>query len=869
MSPSMPPAVLKPGHPLQLGRHTRSRLEGAVRILLADPTLAGLPDAARLAALVLYAKSSADSTRTRIWAAELGRWLGVSESSVDHAVLPALRTSQALRSRAITDARGRVTGLECVVMPLWQARQDRPGHPLALSRRELATLLRLCEALFGPGWAPAHRSPTAPGLLASRRGRGAATDRLALLLMTLQTRPNGSLRLCGGTVDHRRGRPATTVARLLGCSASAGGKVLDRLRQQGLVEMVRKETGSGLRGATRVHLAAVARAHAPTQASIRQPRPRAYSTGPARGVPLSAAAHERPDAAPGWTAADFRVPSQATRAAPAPTPARPEHPGATPLHTHHPSVVTPDPESPGSTLGSGEAVGGFRQRCRDAHSRAREAEPTRNLAQPQPCAEQDALRTDHRTTLSPTAPCHYPPHAPRIQRRDVQAVLAAIAPLRDQLPPRQLPIVGAAIGAVLRTTDVGKLSTHLQARFAPMSLAGPAGDRGVIANPLAWLLSQLPQVTLCPRCDRTFHGSRTGKQLCPTCAARPRTAECEGCGRHRELSDGLRCPECQLARRSTPVSCSSCLGTDRVSAATWLCTRCESQARALHAPELANLDPQGQDLRLRLLRRSARKPPPKTQLMRRSGWAQRLAALAPLPLPEDYSEDPLPPHLPGAGKLSIPHSGRTSCASPRPDNPCDPVSEPAPPRARVQARFSDAELPPINRPMGFRYMILRLLQHLVRTLMFPVHTAGLCARLRRKGTYRRFMHHVSRDDLRIAVVSTLTGTLLLLSSSAALASSPLALTLPGPIGTAAVSTQAALSAKASASLANAWQELHISGRATGIKPGRKVTLQQKQREAWKTLPTTPVINKSGGYTLRVKLGFKGKVGSPALTVTVH
>uniref|UniRef100_UPI003F495C0F hypothetical protein n=1 Tax=Streptomyces chartreusis TaxID=1969 RepID=UPI003F495C0F len=35
------------------------------------------------------------------------------------------------------------------------------GHPLALDKAELATLLR--EALFGPGWASEGRGPTPPG----------------------------------------------------------------------------------------------------------------------------------------------------------------------------------------------------------------------------------------------------------------------------------------------------------------------------------------------------------------------------------------------------------------------------------------------------------------------------------------------------------------------------------------------------------------------------------------------------------------------------------------------------------------------------------------------------------------------------------
>ncbi|ARX81661.1 hypothetical protein SMD44_01059 [Streptomyces alboflavus] len=90
--------------------------------------------------------------------------------------------------------------------------------------------------------------------------------------------------------------------------------------------------------------------------------------------------------------------------------------------------------------------------------------------------------------------------------------------------------------------------------------------------------------------------------------------------------------------------------------------------------------------------------------------------------------------------------------------------------------------------------------------------------------------------------------------------------------------KAALTAKPSATSVKAWQELRVSGKATGIKAGTKVGLQQKQRGTWKTLPASTTVNKSGAYTLRVKLGLKGKnelrmksgaTLSPVFTVTVR
>lgn len=112
--------------PLRLGRKMRLRLLAAVQALLSDPSIAGLKDAPKLAAVVLYAKSRApqgekNDLQTSIWGSELGRWMGVKESTVHHKVLPVLRGSGALRTRVVRDAKGHPTGLDCLVMPLWNA----------------------------------------------------------------------------------------------------------------------------------------------------------------------------------------------------------------------------------------------------------------------------------------------------------------------------------------------------------------------------------------------------------------------------------------------------------------------------------------------------------------------------------------------------------------------------------------------------------------------------------------------------------------------------------------------------------------------------------------------------------------------------
>ncbi|GAA2615599.1 hypothetical protein GCM10010304_81150 [Streptomyces roseoviolaceus] len=258
-----PVVALELGNPLQLTETMRTRLLTAVRTLISDRALDGAGDPARLAAVVLMAKArvSADYS-TEITAAELGRWVGLKKSRVAHKVLPELRKRGVLGSNETTSAAGRMTGLECWVIPMYRAQQagDR-RHVLALSRVELAVLLKLIETLFAPGWTHKDGRVTPAGMLADRTGRGAATDRLGLLLMVLATNSRGWLRLCSGSVDTERGRPAATVGRLLGCSPAGGAKVLKRLEEWDTLTVDRRETVSGLNARSRVRLLPVAQAH--------------------------------------------------------------------------------------------------------------------------------------------------------------------------------------------------------------------------------------------------------------------------------------------------------------------------------------------------------------------------------------------------------------------------------------------------------------------------------------------------------------------------------------------------------------------------------------------------------------------------------
>ncbi|MFG3042816.1 hypothetical protein ACGFYZ_38545 [Streptomyces sp. NPDC048330] len=328
-----------PEDPLRLGRTMRLRLRDAVQALLADPSIAGLKDAPKLAAVVLYAKSRApkgedDDLQTSIWGAELGRWMGMKESTVHHKVLPMLRGSDAVHTQVVRDGKGHPTGLDCLVMPLWRAHHGGgAGHPLALTKAELATLLHLCEALFGHGWTPKDKEPTPPGLLAGRTGKGAATDRLGLLLMVLNTRASGWLQLVGGSVKKREGRGAATLARLLGCSPSGARKVLARLTEAGVVARQRKSTSTRMNGRGRVMLLPVARAYGRTLASVEA----AQSAGPVFSA--------RPDGAcgdhgPAGTAGALGT-SGIGGAEGAGDAADQERPDGAELHADHASVVTP------------------------------------------------------------------------------------------------------------------------------------------------------------------------------------------------------------------------------------------------------------------------------------------------------------------------------------------------------------------------------------------------------------------------------------------------------------------------------------------------------------------------------------------------
>ncbi|MFI5986884.1 hypothetical protein ACIBEA_39230 [Streptomyces sp. NPDC051555] len=264
----------------------RTRLLTAMRALLADPALAGARDSVLLATVVLLAKSPASSPAVLTRVRELARWFGYSKSYVDHHVLPALRARGVAQTRPTKDGEGQVDGLELTLTALVRARAEGPAHALSLSQRELATFLRLAEAVFGPGWAPKDSPETPPGLLADRRGPGAASDRLALLLLVLMARPNGRVVMAPGRVTAGHGRAAATIAPQLGCSLEEAQRILGRLTSADLVQV----HGEGSR--ERLVVPAVASAHrAPSAVSSTAGRLEALPPASDAGSAVSGCVH--------------------------------------------------------------------------------------------------------------------------------------------------------------------------------------------------------------------------------------------------------------------------------------------------------------------------------------------------------------------------------------------------------------------------------------------------------------------------------------------------------------------------------------------------------------------------------------------------
>ncbi|GAB2606649.1 hypothetical protein GCM10027168_44360 [Streptomyces capparidis] len=514
--------------PLVLGPVMQARLRNAVRALLDVPGLEGAPDPVRWAVVVLVSRTPADAEDVVLSSRELGRWLGLAVSSVAHRVVPALRRSGVVDVDAEPGEHGQDVGLRFRVRPLVAAR-GVVGDPLDLSRTELAMLWRLVNVLCAPGWRHRDGSVTPAGLLAGRCGRGAATDRLALLLLVLETNPAGRVRLCPGRVDDR-GRPAATLARLLGCTPAGAESVLERLEAAGAVERVRRRTVSQLRGRSALVVPAVAAAH----------RTASGRCTAARRVPAPAPGFSGPDATADPIQASAAIEKPQLSAVPdAPKAGKSDTGGPAALHTDHSPVVSVVFDAAVGEGCSGVAASGSGDLPGRACAREDQAAGVGPAARPAAGGGAGGpLRGEHprrsaSQSKSAGAPTFVAGHRP------VPAWARRPAPLPDgdQLRLVLAPVAGlwARLGsgwerrwvAQAVAAELEVLAGLAGAEQAPGLLADRLADRlaetggeGRVRNPLGWLLGRgLVQRQACAdrRCDdgiRLDNGA-----ACPACTA--------------------------------------------------------------------------------------------------------------------------------------------------------------------------------------------------------------------------------------------------------------------------------------------------------------------------------------------------------------
>ncbi|MEU0664246.1 hypothetical protein [Streptomyces lavendulocolor] len=435
-------------------------------------------------------------------------------------MVPGLRRSGVVSVETAEGEYGQDAGLKCRVLPLCAA-HGVVGHPLNLAKKEYATFWRLLQAVMAPGWTHRDGRVTPAGLVGLRTGRGAATDRLALLLLVLEAREDGRVRQCGGAVDTKRGRAAATMARLLGCSAAAGERVLERLAARELVLRVRLQTGSGLAHRSRLMVPAVAAAHGRTV------------TDDVWAYRAEALKPEFSDL--DVTAVPGQAPQRATEpqvsGVPVPVEANVADPDvAATLHTDHPPLDTPVSPPALSGGSSGEGRGG---NC-DLPDRAcvrEDSDPLRG-AQPKKFPSISTEKPGRGSAAGASVQIVYGGGRGKQQRgrvplppEDLRAVLAPVDLVWARLErPAARRLVAAAarselarvVGFAGRADGPRVLAGRLARRLADqMRLAGP------IKDPVGWLIGlALPQRQQCgdARCDdRVLLDSG---QDCPRCEDR-------------------------------------------------------------------------------------------------------------------------------------------------------------------------------------------------------------------------------------------------------------------------------------------------------------------------------------------------------------
>lgn len=111
---------------------------------------------------------------------------------------------------------------------------------------------------------------------------------------------------------------------------------------------------------------------------------------------------------------------------------------------------------------------------------------------------------------------------------------------------------------------------------------------------------------------------------------------------------------------------------------------------------------------------------------------------------------------------------------------------------------------------------------------------------------RQFVRTWGAGIAAAAVVAGSVGTAVAVASPAPAQHRPAAAVAP------------AYSAKSSAKSVRAWQQFRVRGIAQNVRPGSRVTLQQKLGERrWVTLPASMNTNSRSAYSMRVVLGMKG------------
>lgn len=522
--PAEPVPVWEAGNALTLTDKMRSRLRSAVRALLGLPGLVGAPDPVRMTAVVLAARTSAADLTVEMTARELGRWVGVTASTIGHQVRPHLnRENIADSDNRLRPGTRVVTGISWSLLPLRDARHHQPAdHPLRLQRVDFAVLWGLLEAVCAPGWSHRDGTQTPPGLLGRRTGRDAATDRLALVLLVLEARQTGVVRLCGGAVD-QHGRMAATVARLLGCSSAAGAQVLARLVAAGVVEARQMPSGG-----EQLVILAVQAAHREMRRLQRtEGRPGGLISRPRRGA-RSAGRDQMPQ--------DSQKPQFKGGNSPSG-----EGGSSAGLHADHAPVPALGDEGAGDSCFSGEGRRGSGDLPGRACAREDQAADPGGTAAPVPSAGTEGGplcgEMPQKSAAVPIEPERQEQAAngdagqgqdaaarlladmvgrhrgglrgrvPR-PRRELQAVLAPVEVLWDRLERRgaRRRVEQAArceLGRVKRWLSADRAEAYLARRLTRRLTAQPGRAAGV-NDPVGWLLERgLPQRSDCTdeRCD--------------------------------------------------------------------------------------------------------------------------------------------------------------------------------------------------------------------------------------------------------------------------------------------------------------------------------------------------------------------------------